>query len=93
MTKNIELKGFTVIEFMMFLALVVVAVFIIWIATREPSQPIAERVNVECLDGFEYYTQSFRTYNGVGVVVAPKWDKDGKPRRCTVEFNNSGGPK
>ena len=82
---NRKLKGLTVIEFMMFLALVVVAVFIIWIATREPSQPVAERVNVECLDGFEYYTRSFNTHHGMGVAMAPKWDKDGKPKRCSTE--------
>jgi hypothetical protein len=50
----------------------------------EPTS-VAERVHTECLDGFEYYTRSFNTHHGMGVAMAPKWDKDGKPKRCSTE--------
>ena len=66
-------------------ALVACIVVIVWIAVKGPSQPVAEQVHVECLDGFEYYTRSFNTHHGMGVAMAPKWDKDGKPKRCSTE--------
>jgi hypothetical protein len=60
-------------------------VFLVCLLATEPSTPAAEQVHTECLDGFEYYARSFRTYYGVGVALAPKWDQDGKPKRCPVE--------
>jgi len=81
MTKNIELIG----AIWWVGALVACIVVIVWIAVKEPSQPVFERVNIECLDGFEYYTRSFNTHHGMGVAMAPKWDKDGKPKRCFTE--------
>jgi hypothetical protein len=62
-----------------------VAVFMWCLFFTEPEDPITDRVHTECLDGFEYYTRSFRTYYGVGVTLAPRWDQDGKPKRCPKE--------
>jgi hypothetical protein len=72
------------------LGLAVLALFCVTVVAMlvfsTPSTPGADKVHkTECLDGFEYYARTFRTYYGVGVALAPKWDRDGKPKRCSVE--------
>lgn len=59
-------------------------VSLVYLLASKPD-PVAEKVHIECLDGFEYYARSFPTYYGTGVALAPRWDKDGKPKRCSTE--------
>lgn len=69
----------------LFLAGLGVLAFLVTFVIMKPDHKVQEMVKIECLDGFEYYVRSFPTYNGQGVALAPKWDKDGRPKRCPIK--------
>lgn len=65
-------------------AAVFVLVLVVGLLMYKPKFAKSD-VQIECLDGFEYYIRTFKTYSDMGITMAPRWDQDGKPRRCSVE--------
>jgi len=88
--KNKRQRGFTLVEFMIVVALLGLFTFIavVFVAGNNPEKTeragrdvLPGTVQVVCIEGYEYlYVESM--YHS---AMAPKFDKEGRPAKCRAE--------
>jgi hypothetical protein len=53
-----------------------------YIVQRNERRCINTPMLVECIDGYEYIRKSFLADGFALAALVPRWDQDGKPKRC-----------
>lgn len=87
--------GFTIIEFMVIAALLFIFVVSVYAMLSTRSDPtktehaardaLPGKVNIVCIEGYEYLYIETKLVNVSRAGLAPKFDSTGKPSKCRAE--------